>query len=949
MVGALNAAAESWFRYMASATIQGTFLAALILAVVGFGRRWSPALRHGLLMLALLKFAVPPTFNLPTGLFSQLRPARSEAAASRVQGISPAVQRALWPEPPAAAGRVRGTGPAQVDPVPASPPVPVRAVSSDVPEPLSTRGRLMLLQFAGALVILIMVVRQHLRLRRIRSSAVPASDPDLLSEYSSLCSRLRLRRKPALLIAEGRNAPAAFGVWHRVILFPRSLVEALTLTETSVILGHELAHHSRRDFWFHWLQVPVAAMWWFHPAYWLLSRELRSVREDCCDDLVVSRGLAARDTYCGVLLQAARIAWGNAVSGPLFSSIGESRPMRRRFRRLLSAEFSPGPRLATGGFLLLACLGLILLPGIKPGRLRRTYDCPCGPSDEIRTALASLPDMHDMRIPREERLRPLRALAERYPRDIFVQMRLQDSFAGISTLYPEIEEAFALYRSRPGDPLSRYLDARLTGTFDVTAAERKLDELLVDDPGFTWAYFELARVTDTPGFRDPEKAERNLRTFLDACPESLEGYSMLRTVDDVDMIREGAKTFRQLLEARIDSTSLPYWWDLWDLEFRAARKGSQERVIRRVNADIAAMQGVPLQPKYQWYRTYLRALQLTNDDADFAWICEKAKTFQPYVEPQGAGIGPCSEAVNASFDSPDTDRLPLPERLDLVDRAIESRGKWPDCISDEDPPFAIQLARQYVKWQARLDEIPELEQQALREAQVRPRYDRTGRYNPVAEARAEGNLLIAEAYLLQDKLDLAQETMRRSMSELAPGSQWLWDWRSVQARIAGIEGSPIETPEPAPATPEPMFRRRLKYQEPLADFKAKDLQGRTWRLDDLKGKAILINTWSAEGGLLDDHASLEAFYERIKDRKDIQILTFCRDLNPYLAERHIRKHGYTFPTIISRTLVERLFPDSGRPGPMRWWIIDAQGRRSSPFRFVNPGVTLLEMAAAASQ
>jgi hypothetical protein len=521
-------------------------------------------------------------------------------------------------------------------------------------------------------------------------------------------------------------------------------------------------------------------------------------------------------------------------------------------------------------------------------------------------------------------------------------MRLQDSFAGIPMLYPEIEEAFALYRSRPGDPLSRYLDARLTGTFDVAAAEKKLDELLAGDPGFAWAYFELARLTDTPGFRDPEKAELNLRTFLDACPESLEGYSLLRTVDDLDMIREGAKKFRELMEGRIDGNSMPYWRELWDLEFRAVRKGGQDQVLRRINADVAAMQNVLLQPNYLWYRTYLRALQLTSNEAEFAGILEKAKkTYRP----NEAEVGVCSEVVIAGFDSPDTDSLPLPERLARVDRVIQSRRKWPDCIFDEDPPFAIQLARQYVKWRARLDEIPGLAQQALRQAQVSmkwpPPYDR------LADARAEGNLLVGEAYLLQNKTDLAGETMRRSMSELPPGSKWLWDWRPLQARLAEIEGKPIVAPEPATAPPALVSGRRLKYQEPLADFKATDLQGRTWRLDDLKGKATLINTWSAEGGLLEDHVPLEALYERIKERKDIQVLTFCGDLNPYLAERHINENGYKFPTVISRTLVERLFPDSGRPGPMRWWIIDAQGRRSAAFRFVNPGLALLEMAAAA--
>jgi beta-lactamase regulating signal transducer with metallopeptidase domain len=902
MVGALNAAAENWFRYMTSAAAQATLLAAFILVIVFLARRWSPALKHGLLMLALLKFAVPPTFYLPTGIFNQLRPARLEAPPSRAQIGSPAV-RALWPEEPDASRGGRGAGGAEVRRLSALRPGPVPTAPLDVPAQFSTKSRFMLMQFAGALVVLLVFMRQHLRLRRLVSSAVPASDPDLVSEYSSLSRRLGFRRRPALLVSDSHNAPIAFGVWNRVILLPRNLVDALPLAEMRVILSHELAHHRRRDLWCHWLQVPLAAMWWFNPAYWLLSRTLRSVREDCCDDVVVGCGLATRDTYCRALLRAARIASGNAVPGGSFASIGESSPLQRRFRRLLSDEFSPGPKLAAGALVLIASLALLVIPGIKPGSLRQRSDCPCEPSKEIREALAALPDMNDRRLPREERLGPLRTLAERHPDDIFVQFRLQDSFAGVPALYPEIEAALGRYRSRPGDLLSRFLDARLTASFDAARSAEMLEKLAVDEPGFVWAHFERARLTDTPGFRDPAKAERHLQLFLDACPESLEGYAMLRTVDDLDMIRQGAKKLRRLMTARIDSSSLPYWWRLWDLEFRAARRGDEDELIRRVTADVAAMRSVPLQPQQLWYAVFQRAFKLTGNETIFRWAHEKASMSPPDQELRVGEADGCAKAWPPDFESPVVDDLPLSERLALVDAVVAFRQKWPDCVLDEDPLFAMLVARQYVRWRVRLDEVPKLAQQALRQAEVRPGYDPAARPGRVEETRAEANLLVAEAHRLQGKIGLAEEAERQRTSGVA-----------------------IEPRKPVPGP-------TLTYEESLADFSATDLQGRTWRLDDLKGRATLINVWSAEGRL-DDHVSLEAFYQGIKDSKTVQVLTFSRDLNPYLAERHVKANGYKFPVVVSRTLVERLFPFGGLG--RGWWIIDARGRRSSPFRFTNP-------------
>ncbi len=78
----INEIAESWQMYVWHAGWQGTLVAGIILAVV-YGQRRAPSpLRYGLLLVALLKFAMPPLLTIPTGLFSQL-PAQSN----------------LWPSP----------------------------------------------------------------------------------------------------------------------------------------------------------------------------------------------------------------------------------------------------------------------------------------------------------------------------------------------------------------------------------------------------------------------------------------------------------------------------------------------------------------------------------------------------------------------------------------------------------------------------------------------------------------------------------------------------------------------------------------------------------------------------------------------------------------------------------------------------------------------------------
>src|SRR5436190_5895168 len=77
----LNQAAAAWWLFVLHVTWQASLLAALLVIVVLSGRRWPSPLRYWLLMLALLKFALPPLISLPTGLFSNVGPVVGAAHA----------------------------------------------------------------------------------------------------------------------------------------------------------------------------------------------------------------------------------------------------------------------------------------------------------------------------------------------------------------------------------------------------------------------------------------------------------------------------------------------------------------------------------------------------------------------------------------------------------------------------------------------------------------------------------------------------------------------------------------------------------------------------------------------------------------------------------------------------------------------------------------------------
>jgi GWxTD domain-containing protein len=363
MIQLINGIAESWFSYMASATLQATVLALFFLGILQIGRRWSPALRYALMMLALCKFVIPPMLSLPTGLLNRIQPQQWAGSAPPLRYVAPVAQNALGP----------------VNNVYARDMQALSRASSPKPS-LTLNGRLVLLHLSGALLILAAATLQKIRLRRLASCATTAQDPALADAYDALCRSMNLIRKPRLLISSDNQAPITFGAWKSVVMLPQSLVAALPLSEIRVILGHELAHNRRRDPWIAWLQVIISAIWWFNPVYWLLIRSIRGVREDCCDDMVLASGLASREVYCRTLLKAARAALENkAVTRAAFAYLGKSQPLRRRFKRIMSAKSIRAPKLAATGMLVIFALALLLLPGVEPRILAQNAALAEGP------------------------------------------------------------------------------------------------------------------------------------------------------------------------------------------------------------------------------------------------------------------------------------------------------------------------------------------------------------------------------------------------------------------------------------------------------------------------------------------------------------------------------------------------------------------------------------------
>jgi thiol-disulfide isomerase/thioredoxin len=114
-----------------------------------------------------------------------------------------------------------------------------------------------------------------------------------------------------------------------------------------------------------------------------------------------------------------------------------------------------------------------------------------------------------------------------------------------------------------------------------------------------------------------------------------------------------------------------------------------------------------------------------------------------------------------------------------------------------------------------------------------------------------------------------------------------------------------------------------KATKPIPQFELSDMSGKTWKLKELGGKTLLINLWATWCGPCQaELPHLQKFYEKVKDRKDIQVLTFDIDEDLGLVEPYLKEKGYTFPVLPAYSTVVSLLDGFAIP---QNWLVDAHG------------------------
>jgi beta-lactamase regulating signal transducer with metallopeptidase domain len=374
-IDGINRVTEVWWFWVLQAGWQSAVVGFVLLAAVAWGRRWPAPVRYWLLVIALLKFAVPPLWSAPTGFFSYLavnerlaKAAPDESVANAFLAADSQKQQATTAERvenPAKSSDVRlGKSSATRAPETAMSAAPPPTSSFRFEPGLMWKRLLLAIHVLGTISVLAWVAVQFGSVRRIIARSRSIACGPIADSVRRVSDLLALKRAPNVLLSPDVGTPLAAGIFRPTIVLPE-FAERLLPCELDTVLVHELTHLRRGDAWIAWAQVLLCAVWWFDPVIWLTNRALRRVREDCCDDVILLSGVATESEYCDTLLRVARDSSVGHHSDLLACHMAyRLHPLGNRIRRILDPRVRRSLRMSVTATAALAIVACVALPGL---------------------------------------------------------------------------------------------------------------------------------------------------------------------------------------------------------------------------------------------------------------------------------------------------------------------------------------------------------------------------------------------------------------------------------------------------------------------------------------------------------------------------------------------------------------------------------------------------------
>lgn len=116
-----------------------------------------------------------------------------------------------------------------------------------------------------------------------------------------------------------------------------------------------------------------------------------------------------------------------------------------------------------------------------------------------------------------------------------------------------------------------------------------------------------------------------------------------------------------------------------------------------------------------------------------------------------------------------------------------------------------------------------------------------------------------------------------------------------------------------------------KPAKQLPEFELVDLTGKTWKLKELRGKAVLINVWATWCGPCQaELPHIQKLHDGLRDNPDLLVLTLNIDENLGPVGPYLKEKGYRFPVLPAYGFVSNVLDSA--IGIPQTWIVDPKGQ-----------------------
>jgi beta-lactamase regulating signal transducer with metallopeptidase domain len=201
------------------------------------------------------------------------------------------------------------------------------------------------------------------RLQRLRATCRPIDIRQLDPALRAILTAAASHRLVTLCTSDAVRVPAAMGYLRPIVVFPSWAVAEIPPAELHAILLHELAHLRRWDDWTNLAQKIVKAVFFFHPAVWLIESQLTLEREMACDDAVLAANFNAR-AYAESLVGLAEKSFLRRGVTLAQAAVGHVQQLKSRLAEILRKDRGEQvSRLRKPAIAMMLIAGIVLVYG----------------------------------------------------------------------------------------------------------------------------------------------------------------------------------------------------------------------------------------------------------------------------------------------------------------------------------------------------------------------------------------------------------------------------------------------------------------------------------------------------------------------------------------------------------------------------------------------------------